>query len=77
MVDDAGNLSVPADNPFVKVGGAKAAIWAYGLRNPWRFLFDRETGELYLADMGETAFEEINVHSSGASRGANYGWLLA
>lgn len=75
-VDETG-LSVPADNPFVHVEGAEAAVWAYGLRNPWRFSFDREGGALYVADVGETAFEEINVHSLRASRGANYGWPLA
>ncbi|CAA9563414.1 MAG: hypothetical protein AVDCRST_MAG86-968 [uncultured Truepera sp.] len=75
-VDEAG-LSVPADNPFVHVEGAEAAVWAYGLCNPWRFSFDREGDEIYMADVGETAFEEINVQRLRASRGANYGWPLA
>lgn len=73
--DEAG-LSVPPNNPFIKVEGAEA-VWAYGLRNPWRFSFDREGGALYVADVGETAFEEINVQRLRASRGANYGWPLA
>jgi len=73
-VDGAGRVSVPADNPFAGSRGAKTAVWALGLRNPWRFSFDRETGELYLSDVGETAFEEVNVQPPSASKGANYGW---
>ena len=70
-VSAEGDLSVPADNPFP---GGERAVWALGLRNPWRFSFDRDTGDLYLADVGETALEEVNVQPFGASRGANYGW---
>lgn len=66
-----GALSVPADNPFPDGEGA---VWSLGLRNPWRFSFDRGTSELYLTDVGETAFEEVNVQPFGGSRGANYGW---
>ncbi len=70
-VGAGGALSVPADNPFPE---GERAVWALGLRNPWRFSFDRGTGELYLTDVGETAFEEVNVQPLGRSRGANYGW---
>jgi glucose/arabinose dehydrogenase len=76
-VDGQGALSVPADNPFVSVEGAKAAIWAYGLRNPWWFSFDYATNELFLSDVGETRFEEVNVQPLAASKGANYGWPRA
>ncbi len=68
--------SVPPDNPFVGRAGARPEIWSYGLRNPWRFSFDRSTGDLYIADVGERRWEEINVSGAAAAagRGANYGW---
>ena len=68
--------TVPPDNPFVGTAGARAEIWSYGLRNPWRFSFDRATGDLYLGDVGESRWEEINYASAadGAGRGVNYGW---
>ena len=61
---------VPSDNPFGSV------IWAFGLRNPWRFSFDRQTGDLYIADVGQAKWEEVDVATagSGRGRGANYGW---
>ena len=70
--------SVPADNPFVQRDGARPEIWSYGLRNPWRFSFDRSTGDLYIADVGEQRWEEINVSTAadGAGWGLNYGWSL-
>jgi glucose/arabinose dehydrogenase len=70
--------TVPADNPFVGTAGARPEIWSYGLRNPWRFSFDRGTGDLYIADVGETDWEEVNrsTAADGAGRGLNYGWSV-
>ena len=72
------SYTVPADNPFVGNPDARAEVWSYGLRNPWRFSFDRGTGDLYIADVGETQREEIDVSTpvDGAGRGANYGWSI-
>ena len=67
---------IPSDNPFVAVPAAKGEIWALGLRNPWRFSFDRLTGDLYVADVGQGAWEEINFQAAGTAGGANYGWNL-
>ena len=67
---EGGGYAVPPDNPFAGVEGARAEIWAYGLRNPWRFTFDSETGELWAADVGQNRLEEVNV----VERGLNYGW---
>ena len=69
-LDEAGTYSIPADNPFVGVEGARGEIWAYGIRNPWRFSFDRESGELWMADVGQNRYEEVNI----VRRGLNYGW---
>lgn len=66
--------SVPDDNPFISVSGALPEIWAYGLRNPWRFSFDRETGDLWIGDVGGSAWEEINYQPANWPGGANYGW---
>ena len=66
---------VPSDNPFVDEDGAVAEIWAYGLRNPWRFSFDLATDELYIADVGQSDREEVNVVDHDLA-GANYGWNL-
>ena len=70
--------TVPADNPFVGNPNARPEIWSYGLRNPWRFSFDRETGDLYIADVGQNHLEEIDISTpaDGAGRGANYGWSI-
>ncbi len=67
---------IPADNPFVGSTTAKPEIWALGLRNPWRFSFDRLTGDLYIADVGESTWEEIDFQQAGAAGGANYGWNI-
>jgi len=67
------SYSVPADNPFVGRPGARPEVWAYGLRNPWRFSFDRTTGDLVIADVGQDAVEEVDFAPAGAA-GLNYGW---
>jgi hypothetical protein len=68
--------AVPADNPFLQ--SAAPEVWSYGLRNPWRFSFDRATGDLYLADVGEGLWEEINISTAaaGGGKGVNYGWNI-
>jgi len=68
--------TVPAGNPFVGRAGARPEIWSYGLRNPWRFSFDRQTGDLAIGDVGQNQWEEIDFApaASGAGRGANFGW---
>ena len=65
---------VPANNPFVGRSGARGEIYSYGLRNPWRFSFDRSTGALSIGDVGQNAYEEIDYVKRGAGRGANFGW---
>lgn len=67
------NYAIPADNPFVGVSGDDE-IWAYGLRNVWRAAFDRETGDLYMGDVGQNAIEEIDFQPASSAGGENYGW---
>lgn len=67
---------IPGDNPFVKRRDARPEIWAYGLRNPWRCSFDRKTGDLWIGDVGQNKWEEINWMPRGQGAGANYGWRL-
>ena len=66
--------SIPVGNPFRARRGARDEIYAYGLRNPWRFSFDRKTGDLAIGDVGQRRWEEINFSSRGRARGANFGW---
>ena len=67
---------VPDGNPFTNSVGFRPEIWALGLRNPWRFSFDRATGNLYVADVGQSEVEEINLQSAASSGGENYGWNI-
>ncbi|PYE51828.1 glucose/arabinose dehydrogenase [Deinococcus yavapaiensis KR-236] len=69
-------VAIPKDNPFVSRANAKPEIWAYGLRNPWRFSFDRQTGDLFIADVGQNRLEEINFQPRSSKGGENYGWRL-
>ena len=68
--DDGRNYSIPADNPFIATAGARHEVWAYGFRNPWRMSFDRQSGELYVGDVGWELWETIHRVESGG----NYGW---
>ena len=65
---------IPPDNPFAAPGGPRDEIWAKGLRNPWRFSFDRLTGDLYIGDVGQGAREEVDFQPAGSPGGENYGW---
>ena len=72
-VDSGTTYSIPAGNPFTG-GGGLPEIWAYGLRNPWRFSFDPQTGGLYIADVGQDAWEEVDFVPAGTPGGMNFGW---
>lgn len=72
-VDHGSPYAIPPDNPFVGQPGADE-IWAYGFRNPWRFSFDRQTGDLYIGDVGEDSWEEVDFQAAGAPGGQNDGW---
>lgn len=74
-VSQPGPYRIPPDNPFVG-GQGREEIWAYGLRNPWRISFDRATGDLYIADVGQNAIEEVNFQPAGSPGGENYGWRV-
>ncbi|MCI0548875.1 MAG: PQQ-dependent sugar dehydrogenase [Candidatus Rokubacteria bacterium] len=73
-VDGPAPYGIPTDNPFRGVSGALPEIWALGLRNPWRFSFDRVTGDLFIADVGEGRREEVNFEPGTSAGGRNYGW---
>lgn len=72
-VDSTQPYGIPADNPYAS-GGGQAEIWASGMRNPWRFSFDRLTGDLYIGDVGQDLWEEIDFLPAGSPGGANLGW---
>lgn len=65
---------VPPTNPYTQTAGFAPEIWAWGLRNPWRFSFDSATGDLYIADVGQNSFEELSYQPASSSGGENYGW---
>ena len=73
-VDGGTPYAIPPDNPFVGDPDARPEIWAYGLRNPWRYSFDRSTGDLFIADVGQGSWEEINRRPASSTGRENYGW---
>ncbi|MGE0601267.1 MAG: sorbosone dehydrogenase family protein [Dehalococcoidia bacterium] len=75
-VDSGDPYGIPPTNPFAKIAGARSEIWAYGLRNPWRFSFDSQTGDLWIGDVGQNKYEEIDFQLAADKGGANYGWNI-
>lgn len=75
-VDGGDPYVVPADNPYVGQADYLPEIWAMGLRNPWRYSFDRATGDLWIGDVGQNAYEEIDHVAAGSAGGLNFGWPL-
>jgi glucose/arabinose dehydrogenase len=78
-IDVEGGVSpyaIPPSNPFVGNSNFAPEIWAYGLRNPWRFSFDRQTGDLYIGDVGQYLYEEVDFQPAGSAGGQNYGWRI-
>ncbi len=75
-VDSGSPYAIPEDNPFVEEAEIADEIWAVGLRNPWRYSFDRLTGDLYVGDVGQGQYEEINFQPAGSQGGQNYGWPM-
>lgn len=75
-IDHGTPYTVPFSNPFAGHPGARGEIWAYGLRNPWRFSFDRGTGDLWIADVGQNLYEEVDLQPFFGTGGQNYGWRL-
>ena len=73
-VGPSGPYTIPPDNPFVGEAGVRAEIWAYGVRNPWRFSFDRNTGDFWMGDVGQQRVEEVNFRPAAEVGGENYGW---
>jgi glucose/arabinose dehydrogenase len=72
----AGSYTIPAGNPFAGQAGKRPEIWAYGLRNPWRFSFDRSTGDMIIGDVGQDLEEEVDFVPAKTGAGANYGWSI-
>jgi len=75
-VDNGDPYAIPQDNPFASNGQGSPEIWSYGWRNPWRFSFDRATDDMYIADVGQNQYEEVDVELAGTPGGQNYGWRL-
>jgi len=74
--DGSAEYAVPGDNPFVGQADRCGEVWAYGLRNPFRFSFDRETGDLWIGDVGQSSWEEISLLPANSPAGANFGWKI-
>jgi glucose/arabinose dehydrogenase len=72
----AAPYTIPSDNPFVGQEGARPEVWMYGLRNPWRFSFDRQTHDVWIGDVGQNAWEEIDYAPVAGATGSNWGWSL-
>jgi hypothetical protein len=70
------SYSIPPSNPYANHGSFRHELWNYGLRNPWRFSFDRLTGDLYIGDVGQNALEEVDLQLAGSGGGENYGWSI-
>ncbi len=75
-IDSAFPYAIPSDNPFIGDKTVREEIWAFGLRNPWRFSFDRLTGDLFIADVGQNSWEEVDFQPASSPGGENYGWRL-
>ena len=73
-VDHGTPYAIPPSNPFVSRANARGEIWAYGLRNPWRFTFDRANGDMWIGDVGQGSFEEVDLQPATSAGGENYGW---
>lgn len=74
--DGSANYAVPGDNPYVGQGNRCGEVWAYGLRNPYRFSFDRATGDVWIGDVGQGTWEEIDLEPAASGGGVNYGWKV-
>ncbi|MBO9308420.1 MAG: PQQ-dependent sugar dehydrogenase [Chloroflexi bacterium] len=75
-VDNGDPYAIPADNPYADGREGLPEIWSIGWRNPWRFSFDRLTGDMYIADVGQNRYEEVHIERRGAKGGLNYGWNI-
>ena len=73
---DPATYTIPAGNPYLGHPTARPEIWAFGVRNPWRSSFDRQTGDFYIADVGQSTREEVDVQPAGSAGGVNYGWNI-
>lgn len=73
-IDNGSPYSIPSDNPFINDANVLDEIWAIGVRNPWRFSFDKQTGDLWIGDVGQNAWEEIDFQPANSPGGENYGW---
>lgn len=75
-VDSAEPYAIPESNPFAQTEGARGEIWSYGLRNPWRFSFDRANGDMWIGDVGDARWEEIDFQAAASGGGENYGYPM-